>query len=205
MLMKTCEKHDATAPPPNETNSELNQRSLALTLDSIGDGVISTDRDGRITRINRVAQALTGWSLSEARNHYLHEVFNIVDGDSGERLPNPFDAALLAGFAVNLPPNTALVARDGKRHLISDSAAPIQSSRHTAPSGIVLVFRDITEKTKLDLEYQQAKNMEMIGRLAGGVAHDFNNLLTGIIGYSELLIHGLDEHPVMQELSLIHI
>jgi len=170
-----------------------NEESLAITLDSIGDGVISTDRDGNILRMNRVAQQLTDWPIVEAKGRHLAEVFKIVDSETGATLPGPFEAAMRSGLAVNLAPNTALISRDGKKYLIADSAAPICDHQNNSPSGVVMVFRDVTEKSTLEIEFQQAKKLEIVGRLAGGVAHGFNNLLAGIIGYSEMLVLKLQE------------
>lgn len=166
-----------------------NERNLLLTLDSIGDGVISTDGVGHILRMNRVAQQLTAWPLAEAKGLHLSQVCKIVDSENGLPLTSPFEAAMRLRHAINLPATTTLLARTGQTYLISDSTAPILDDEDSAPSGIVLVFRDITKKNKLDIELQQATKLETIGRLAGGVAHEFNSLLTGIIGYSEMLLN----------------
>jgi len=175
-----------------------NEKSLAITLDSIADGVISTDVAGRIVNMNRVAQKLTGWRLQDARERNLSEVFRLVDNESGAHLENPFEAVMSSGIVGTLAPDTCLISRSGERFLIEDSTAPIRGQDNEPPSGIVLVFRDITERKKLEVEFQQAKKLEVVGRLAGGIAHDFNNLLAGIMGYSERLVSELRHEPKLR-------
>lgn len=196
--MQDTKELSSTAKELSQVALRKSEETLAVTLDSIADGVISTDIEGDIINMNRVAQHLTGWTLSEAKGRGLAEVFNIVDGETGANLKSPFEAVMSVGAAVRLAPNTVLVARNGEHYLMEDSAAPIKENIEGPISGIVLVFRDVTEKSKLDLEFQQAKKLESIGRLAGGVAHDFNNLLAGIIGYSEMLLLELHSDPRLQ-------
>ncbi|HOF86948.1 MAG TPA: PAS domain S-box protein [Armatimonadota bacterium] len=154
---------------------------LAITLRSIGDGVITTDRDGRVVLMNRVAEELTGWTQQEADSRPLTEVFRIIDEYSGERCESPVDQVLQSGTIVGLNSHTVLVSRHGAEYILNDSGAPI-----TDPGGeivgVVLVFRDVTEKRWLEAELQRAAKLESLGILAGGIAHDFNNVLTAILG-----------------------
>jgi PAS domain S-box-containing protein len=121
----------------------LRERELAATLDSIGDGVIATNVEGRIVRINGVAEALTGWRRSEALGRPLDEIFSIFDLQTGEPAPSPVERALRAGTVVGLASQTVLVARDGTRRAIADSGAPIRGGGGRV-QGVVLVFRDVT-------------------------------------------------------------
>jgi len=154
---------------------------LAVTLRSIGDGVITTDIEGKVTLINKVAEELTGWSHEEAYGRPLDQVFRIVNSKTGERCENPAEKVLRTGCTVNLASHTALIARDGSKRIIDDSGAPI-CNPDSEIIGTVLVFRDITEQQMLEIHQQRAEKLESVGILAGGIAHDFNNMLTGIVG-----------------------
>jgi len=178
------------------------EETLAVTLDSIADGVISTDLCGHIIRMNRVAQQLTGRSILEATGFHLQEIFTIVDRESEVKLTWPFDSVIKTRSVVQLAPNTSLISHDGSHYQIEASAAPIKTADGKKTSGIVIVFRDVTEKNKLTIEFQQANKLETIGRLAGGIAHDFNNMLAGIVGYSEMLLSELYQDPRLQGYSL---
>ena len=122
-----------------------------VTLDSIGDAVISTDAHGRITYANAVAEALTGWSRQAAVGRPLVEVFRIVNVDSREVAQDPLRLAIRENRAVSLTPNCVLVRRDGSETHIEDSAAPIHD-RRGAVSGAVIVFRDVTAARELSLK-----------------------------------------------------
>jgi PAS domain S-box-containing protein len=155
---------------------------LAVTLSSIGDGVIATDTEGRVVLINRIAERLTGWSHAEAVGKFIEEVFFIVNVENGERKENPVNKAINANNVVGLESGTVLITkgREGCRY-VSASSSPIRD-RDGIIIGVVLVFRDITELKKLEEELLKVQKLESIGVLAGGVAHDFNNLLTSIMG-----------------------
>jgi PAS domain S-box-containing protein len=165
---------------------------LAVTLRSIGDGVIATDTAGRLVLINRVAERLTGWDASSALGEPLGVVFKIVEPGSRRALPDPAVEVLRRGVAISLPPETLLLARDGGELLIADSAAPIRDQQSRIV-GVVLVFRDITERRKLDEHLDNAQRLESLAVLAGGIAHDFNNLLTGILGYVSVAERDADD------------
>ncbi len=154
---------------------------LSVTLRSIGDGVITTDKDGCIALMNKVAEDLTGWTQEHALGMYLDEVFHIVDGNTRERLPNPAVRVLESGGVVELPNETVLIDRNGRELSIADSGAPIRDAS-SAVIGMVIVFRDVTEKRKMEHEFRKMEKLESVGILAGGIAHDFNNILTGILG-----------------------
>jgi two-component system cell cycle sensor histidine kinase/response regulator CckA len=155
-------------------------RLQQLALRSIGDGVIATDTQGRVTLLNPVAEAMTGWSEPAALTRDVHEVFPIVHSRTRAQARNPVDEALGTGAIVGLANSTALIARDGSERLIADSAAPIRDDQGRI-LGAVLVFRDVTQKERIEEELQRATTLESLGVLAGGIAHDFNNMLTGLL------------------------
>jgi two-component system cell cycle sensor histidine kinase/response regulator CckA len=120
-----------------------------VTLRSIGDAVIATDEDSRITLMNPVAEALTGWSEDEARGQPLAKVFQIVSEDTGEPMESPTDKVMREGRRVGLANHTLLIDREGRRRPIVDSGAPIMMASHTTPLGVVLVFRDQSEERSI--------------------------------------------------------
>lgn len=170
----------------SEKMIDAERERLLVTLRSIGDAVITTDMNGSIMLMNRVAETLTGWPLHEAQGRPLLEIFNIVNEVTGEPGENPADRVMRSGDIIELQPQTILLSRDGGERLISDSGAPIRSGDGSI-IGIVLVFRDITEKRNTEILLQNSQKLESLGVLAGGIAHDFNNLLSGIFGYMELM------------------
>jgi two-component system, cell cycle sensor histidine kinase and response regulator CckA len=164
-----------------------NEQWLSATLASIGDGVIATDAKGRVRFLNALAERLTGWPEADAAGRDARDVFRILNERTRAAVPNPIFAALESGASAGLPGETVLVARDGTERPIDDSAAPIRDARG-AVSGAVMVFRDVSERRRLEAHLRQAQKMEAIGRLAGGIAHDFNNIMTVITGFSDLLL-----------------
>jgi len=158
---------------------------LRVTLRSIGDGVVTTDVEGRVTMLNQAAESLTGWTSEAAWGRPLPEVFRIVHETTREVCENPVDKVIATGAVAELANHTCLIRRDGRELVIADSAAPIRDGAGRI-TGTVLVFRDTTEKQKLLDSMQRAERLESIGILAGGIAHDFNNLLCALFGYLEL-------------------
>ncbi|MGV1098541.1 PAS domain S-box protein [Thiovibrio sp. JS02] len=154
---------------------------LAVTLRSIGDGVITTDSGGRVVMLSKAAEHLTGWSEKEAIGRMLDEIFQIFDEKTHEPVLPPIAEVLRTGRIVGLAPHTLLKCRDGGERLIADSGAPIRDKKSRI-IGVVLVFRDVTEARQLEQEMQKAQKLESLGVLAGGIAHDFNNLLTAVLG-----------------------
>lgn len=122
-----------------------NEEKLRVTVLSVGDGFISTDKLGRVEIINTVAQELTGWSQKDALGKPLVEVFNIINEYTREKCVDPVQKALETGQAVTLANHTILISKDGTERPIEDSAAPIMDEDGHI-YGVVLVFRDFTEK-----------------------------------------------------------
>ena len=159
---------------------------LAVTLRSIGDGVIATDTDGRVAMINRAAEEMTGWSFEEALGKPLPQVFSIVNQNTRKPCENPVEKVLETGGVVGLANHTVLIAKGGGERIIADSGSPIQD-REGRLYGVVLAFQDITEKHRMEAELARTRNLESLGVLAGGIAHDFNNILAVILGNLNLM------------------
>lgn len=158
---------------------------LAVTLRSIGDGVITTDTEGNVVLINKVAEELTGWNSEDAAGQPLAEVFNIINAMTRQSCENPVTKVMNSGEIIGLAHDTALISKDGQEKSIADSAAPIRD-KDNKTIGIVLVFRDITEQLLIEQEMTKVEKLESIGVLAGGIAHDFNNILSAILGNIDL-------------------
>ena len=122
----------------------------STTLASIGDGVIATDISGKVTFMNTVAQDLTGWKMAEVDQKPVSEVFNIVNETTRQKAENPVDKVLRLGTICSLANHTILIRKDGTEISIDDSGAPIKDAVG-ATSGVVLVFRDITERRKSEI------------------------------------------------------
>jgi len=159
---------------------------LIVTLRSIGDGVITTDVEGNVVLMNRVAEKLTGWIQQEAKGKPLTTVFHIINEQNRKPLENPVNNILIAEKIVNLGNHIVLKSKNGNEYLITESGAPIFDTNHEI-IGIVLVFHDVTEEYQKDRQLLQAQKLESVGILAGGMAHDFNNVLNGIMSASQLL------------------
>lgn len=147
------------------------QKELAqVTLESIGDAVITTDAAALITYLNPVAEKLTGWKLSEARGKAIQRVFRILHESSRLTTANPVERALREGTVVGLANHTVLLSRDGKEYAIEDSAAPIRR-RDGEIAGAVMVFHDVSEAR------------QRVHEISWLASHDS---LTGLINRNEL-------------------
>jgi two-component system, cell cycle sensor histidine kinase and response regulator CckA len=172
------------------------RRLLVSTLSSIGDAVLATDSEGRITFMNPVAETLTGWPADGARGRNVKEVIRLIDARVREPIENPLTRALRERVMVSLPESPLLLSRGGAEVPIEQTAAPIREAWGEVRGGI-LVFRDISKRRQLEEQVTHAQKMQAVGRLAGGVAGDFNNVLTVITGYAELLRAEIpNNHPL---------
>jgi PAS domain S-box-containing protein len=159
--------------------SYAREQWLNTTIRSIGDAVIACDVDGKVVFMNLIAEQLTGWKEDEARGMTLHQVFPIFNEETRDVVENPVDKVRRLGTVVGLANHTFLVSRNGKEICIDDSGAPIgDSSGKTI--GIVLVFRDITERRMSEVALMRAEKLAAAGRLAASVAHEVNNPLEGL-------------------------
>jgi PAS domain S-box-containing protein len=157
-IARSIRERDSALAQSFRRGKELEQQKdlLAITLASIGDCVLVTDKDGRITFMNRVAEEVTGWTLAEASGRPTAEVFRILNEHSRETVDNPVDKVMKHGVIVGLANHTLLVRKDGSEVPIDDSGAPIRD-RDGALRGVVLVFRDFSEHKRNENELRAAK------------------------------------------------
>ncbi len=188
---------DVTARNRYQESLAAERERLLVTLRSIGDGVITTDTAGRVTLLNCVAETLCGWPLSDALGQPLSRVFRIVEERTLEPREDPVSRVLRTNAVIELATHATLIARDGSRRLIADSGAPIRDAAGCI-TGVVLVFRDVTEKQRIEDALLRARQLEAIGFLAGGIAHDFNNILTALFGNISLMrMHVPPDSPAL--------
>lgn len=196
----------------DQTARRTTREYLRVTLRSIGDGVIATDADGRISVMNRVAEGLTGWREEEARGQPLDTVFRIVDETSGLPISNPAERVLRDGRVVGLAQHAQLIDRNGVSRPISDSGAPILTPHHDTPLGIVVVFRDQSEerRTARAMADQQARYQTLVDNSPVGIFHfgpDLkvrycNNRLAEILSVAKERLDGMDLHSLGEEAML---
>ncbi len=157
----------------NEDSIFDEKENLEITLRSIADGIIATDINGKIVYMNNAATEITGWQLKDALGERLSTVYRT---SNHEKTSKGFD----------FWEYTFLFSRDGKQRVITDSGASIHD-RNGNITGVVVVFRDITEKWRMEEEIERTQRLEFIGNLAGGIAHDFNNILSVILANIQLV------------------
>lgn len=132
------------------------EKWLSTILQSIGDGVIVADAGGGVTFMNPIAEDLTGWSLADAKEKAMGEVFNILSEEDPEFCEDPFGRIIACSSATRFSNDTVLLGRNGSQRMISHSGAPIRD-KNDAVLGVVLVFRDVTEQRRLDMALQESE------------------------------------------------
>ena len=169
-----------------------------VTLTSIGDAVIVINAMGKVTFMNGVAQTLTGWGLKDAFGRALPEIFNIANERTRQSVESPFTKAVREGVVVGLANHTMLIAKDGTERPIDDSGAPIRD-RTGEVVGVVLVFRDVTERKRGEEERAELLRLEQAARaqaeaanrakdeFLATVSHELRTPLTAILGWARLV------------------
>ncbi len=181
-----------------ESKERASREQLLTTLKSIGDAVIATDAQGRVTFMNEVAQTLTGWKMSEAVGRELGQVFQIVNEETRNEVESPAEKVLREGRIVGLANHTLLIAKDGTEIPIDDSGAPMRDEEGNI-NGVVLVFRNITEQREAEeVRRQLASIVEssvdaIIGKTLEGIIRSWNKSAERLYGYSAEEVIG---HPI---------
>ncbi len=187
------------------------EEHLAVTLNSIGDAVIVTDYEARITRLNPIAEQLTGWTQAEASGRPVDDVFNIINKDSRKPAPIPVLDAIMHGTIQGLANHTVLIARNGSEYDIADSCAPIRNSDGQVV-GAVLVFRDVTEEYAVQQSLRDSAalmrailNTVVDGIItihaSGGIIETVNPAAELMFGYSGAELEGQNFSMLIPELD----
>jgi len=195
---------------------ELLRRSdenLAITLNSIGDGVISTDYKGRIVHMNPIAEKLCGWELTDALGKPLPDVFKILNSITREAVADPVEKVLENGEIMGLANHTVLISKDGTEYQIADSAAPIKN-KDGEIAGVVLVFSDVTGKYAVEVALKESQEMMLNSQAVAHICSYSTNLNANEIGESTwkcspefYRIFGIDEtypHTIAGWADFIH-
>ena len=154
---------------------------LTITLRSIADGVISVNRDMRVSLINSAAEEMTGVSSDDAVGKHIDDVLKIINTKTKKERVNPVRDSILEGEIVGLGNDVMLKPENSPEIYISAASSPIKD-RGGNVIGAILVFSNISEQKKAEEELIKVSKLESLSLLASGIAHDFNNFLTGIIG-----------------------
>jgi len=173
-----------------------------VTLTSIGDGVIATDKEGAVTFLNPIAEALTGTTLAQAKGRNVLDVFSIVNEYTHQPAENPVHKVMETGGVVSLANHTVLKRKDGIQIPIEDSAAPIRSAKGEL-LGVILVFRDATKERKAQEVMRKTERLAAAARLSATMAHEINNPLqaVGSLVYLAMSTPGLSPE-IVRQLSL---
>ena len=184
------------------------EEKLSVTLNSIGDAVLATDAEGRVTRLNAVAEHLTGWTRAEASGHHVAEIFMIIDQKTRQPVTIPVRATIEEGTIHMLGNHTVLVARNGTERPIADSCAPIRN-RDGGVIGAVLVFRDVTEEyaAKAALRDSATRIETILNAVADGIisidergiVETMNPAAERIFGYAAAEVVGQNVKMLMPE------
>jgi PAS domain S-box-containing protein len=184
-----------------EQKLRASERRFVATLSSIGDAVIATDPQGRVTFMNPVAEALTGWAQQEASGRPLPEVFRIVNEDTREVVEDPGTKVFRVGTVVGLANHTVLVARDGRERPIDDCGSPI-IDESGGITGAVIVFRDISDRRqiqealrKTQAELTRVSRLTTLGQLAASIAHEVKQPIGAVVADAQAAQGFLSRRP----------
>lgn len=187
-LRKVSQSYKATLDELEQRSREVRESRqwFQTTLESIGDAVIACDIGGRISFLNAIASQLTGWSAQEALGKPLTDVFQIVHEETRAPAENPVETVLRQKKVAGIASHTLLVSRAGREFVIDDSAAPILDAQG-GMTGVVLVFRDVTEQRRAESALIAGEKLAVAGRLAASIAHEIHNPLDSVANLLFLL------------------
>ncbi len=201
------------------------KEDLSITLNAIGDGVIATDAEGRVTRMNPTAERLCGWVLDDAKGQPLPDVFRIVNATTRATVVNPVELVMAHGQVVGLANHTVLLAKGGREFHIADSAAPIRNAAGEIV-GVVLVFSDVTPRVTAELELAQyrehlealveertqaltvAKDVAEAANRAkstflANMSHELRTPMNAIMGMTDLALRHTEDPKLQDQLSKV--
>jgi PAS domain S-box-containing protein len=165
---------------------------LQITLKSLGDAVVSTDALGAVSFLNPVAEKLTGWNHQTARGRPLRDVLRIMDERTRTELEDPVALVRRSQGVVNVSSHVALISRSGQEYPVELTGSPILNECNQLV-GIVVVFRDITQRRQTDQTLRSSERLALAGRLSATIAHEIRNPLDTVSNLIYLLRH--EQHP----------
>jgi len=170
------------------------EERLRVTLTSIADAVITTDEIGIVTHLNAVAEKLSGWTELDAVGQQVEDVFVIINGRTGQQMPNPIERVLREDVTCTLSGNTLLISKDGRKTPIENRAAPIKTNDGRT-AGVVMVFRDITVRRALHAKERRARHEAEEANRAKDeflamLSHELRTPLSSILGWATILKSG---------------
>ena len=169
---------------------ELYQRQLELLLETAGEGIFGVNRDGQITFVNQAAVRLIGLPREELIGRGSHAVFHVHRRDGADYPWHDCPLCKTLGDGIARSGEETYFTKDGSGFPVEFTCSAIVEGGVT--SGAVMMFRDITDRRKIEGELRQAQKLEGVGQLAGGIAHDFNNVLSAVVGFAGLLKMKMD-------------
>jgi len=172
---------------------KFQNESLKMTIDSIGDSVVTIDNKGKITTINKAAQILSGWEKEDAIGVEFHKIFKLIDGKDRENLDMSFHDLMEKHRSVGISPDTVLVSKSGKEYFVSATISNILDEKNTTIMGVVILLRDITRIKMLEDEVRREKEQAQAANIAkstfiANMSHEIRTPLNGIEGMIDLTL-----------------
>ncbi|HEX8813310.1 MAG TPA: CHASE3 domain-containing protein, partial [Terracidiphilus sp.] len=186
-LSSTYERHLRAEAEKTQLLRE-SRESFQITLESIGDAVVSTNAAGEVSFLNPVAQQLTGWDDRAAHGRRLREVLRIVDEETRADIDDPVQTVSRSQRVVGLSNHLVLISRSQQEYPIELNAAPIRDDRSQL-MGVVIVFRDITQRRQAEQTLRSSERLAQAGRLSATIAHEIRNPLDTVSNLIYLLRH----------------